>query len=134
MQETTNSQPIREQGILIVDDMVDSRLLLRDALESLGFKNITECCDGAQALSQIKSRQFDLIISDWLMPGLYGINLVKFLRKKSPHPKTPLIMITTNGHLDDVMQGVQAGVNDYIVKPLEPMILKRKIDKALKLQ
>lgn len=111
--------------------MMDVRLLLRDALEDMGFDNIKECSDGAEALNQIRSEHFALIISDWLMPKLDGISLVKFLRKQSPHPETPLIMVTSNGQLDDVMKGISAGVNDYIVKPFEPNTLQEKIKKVL---
>lgn len=125
------AEPTTAQSILIVDDMMDVRLLLRDALEDMGFENIKECSDGAEALNQIRAEHFGLIISDWLMPKLDGISLVKFLREKSPHPETPLIMVTSNGQLEDVMKGIKAGVNDYIIKPFEPSTLQTKIHKVL---
>jgi two-component system chemotaxis response regulator CheY len=119
------------QKILIVDDMMDVRLLLRDILEDMGFDEITECSDGAEALNQSKTQHFDLIISDWLMPKLDGIKLVKFLREKSPQRQTPLIMVTSNNQLEDVMAGIEAGVNDYIAKPFESELLQQKIRKVM---
>lgn len=131
MPKTPGASLITDRSVLIVDDMTDVRLLVRDALEDMGFEAIRECSDGAEALNQIRTTQFDLIISDWLMPKLDGISLVKFFRKNSPQPETPLIMVTSNGQLEDVMQGIKAGVNDYIVKPFEPNTLQAKVRKVL---
>jgi two-component system chemotaxis response regulator CheY len=97
----------------------------------MGFDEITECSDGAEALNQIQTQHFDLIISDWLMPKLDGIKLVKFLREKSPQRQTPLIMVTSNNQLEDVMAGIEAGVNDYIAKPFESELLQQKIRKVM---
>jgi len=124
---------MKNAKILVIDDAQDTLVLIRDLLESMGISNITECDNGEDAMVKIHNEQYNLIISDWVMPKYDGIMVLKFLRNKSKFPNTPLIMLTSNSQSEQVVQGISAGVNDYVVKPFEPKALKEKIEFLLDL-
>ncbi len=123
-------------NILIVDDMRAMRLIVRKALTGMGFTRITECEDGSKAWQTIEENlalnnpqaNFDLIVSDWNMPKLTGIDLLRKVRANAITKKTPFILLTAEGEKSQVLEAVQAGVSSYIMKPFTGEILKQKIE------
>lgn len=122
----------KEAKILIVDDMTSIRDLVRISLNKLGFENITEAQDGAQALDLINNqqklgRQYDLILCDWNMPKMMGIDLLKSVRKNPDWEFLPFILITTESEKTNILEAIASGVSDYIVKPFSVTVLQGKM-------
>jgi two-component system chemotaxis response regulator CheY len=115
--------------VLVVDDMSTMRMLTVKLLGDLGFTDITEAADGEAAWNSILSASpsFGLILSDWNMPKLNGIGLVKKLRADPKHKKVPLLLITTESEKGKVVEAVMAQVDDYIVKPFTLQVLTEKL-------
>lgn len=111
--------------LLIVDDYQTMLRVIRNLLEQIGFKDIDEALDGTATLTKIEMKQSDMIISDWNMEPMTGINLLKTIRKKGSKP--PFIMITAESKTDNIIAAKQAGVNNYIVKPFNATTLKSQI-------
>lgn len=118
--------------ILVVDDEPTSVKLLTYHLRMMGFKNITEATDGNLALEQMQKEKSDLIIADWHMPNLNGLDLFKAIRKVDLWQNIPFLMITMEKDQQKVQEAIQAGVRDYIVKPINVEILKRKVGELLR--
>ncbi len=116
---------------LVADDSSIMRRIVKNALAKCGFNNVEEAPDGAEALAKCQEQQFGCILTDWNMPNMDGLTFVQNLRKLPGYGKVPVIMITTEGGKKDVIEALTHGVNDYIVKPFEPDILKEKLDKLL---
>lgn len=114
--------------ILVVDDQVSMRGLSRYSLQQIGFKLIDDCANGKQALEKLQVQPFDLIISDWNMDVLDGLSLLKLIRAHPQYKKLPFIMVTGQGDREQVRQAVEAGVNNYIIKPFTVATLKGKIE------
>lgn len=117
--------------VLVVDDLGSARKILRKLLEEIGSFEIDEAADGAQALIKLQNEQFDLVISDWEMPKMKGIELLEALRKDSKLAQLPFIMITANRTREGVVKASNSGVSDYISKPFDSATLRRKIDAVL---
>jgi two-component system chemotaxis response regulator CheY len=117
--------------VLVVDDLGSARKILRKLLEEIGSFDIDEAADGAQALKKLQTEQFDLVISDWEMPKMKGIELLEALRQDSKFTQLPFIMITANRTREGVIKASNSGVSDYISKPFDSATLKRKIDAVL---
>ena len=115
--------------ILIVDDFSTMRKIIRNILTQLGFKNILEADDGTTALVILKKEKVDLIISDWNMPKMSGIELLKAVRSDENLKDIPFIMITAEAQKDNILEAIKYKVNQYIVKPFTPEILKEKLEK-----
>lgn len=115
--------------ILVVDDFPTMRRIVRNLLKELSYVNIYEAEDGAEAIAKLKNDKFDFIISDWNMPNMTGIDLLKAVRADANLKDIPFLMVTAEAAQDNVVQAVQAGVNNYIVKPFTAATLKEKIDK-----
>ena len=115
--------------ILVVDDSPTIRELIKVFLKELDFTNVEEAADGSNALEKLKSEVFDLVITDWNMPKLSGLDLLKAIRADDKMRKIPVLMVTSVSEKDNVIQAVQAGINDYILKPISAEVLKSKIDK-----
>ena len=115
--------------ILVVDDSPTIRELTKIFLKDLEFTNVEEAADGSNALEKLKSEVFDLVITDWNMPQLSGLELLKAIRADDKMKKIPVLMVTSVDEKDNVIQAVQAGINDYILKPISAKVLKSKIDK-----
>ena len=114
--------------ILIADDLLAMRALLRSSLVHIGYRNITECSDGEEALQEFTARSADLIISDLNMPKLDGLGLLAAVRKMPGRETTPFIMLTSRGEVNLVMQAKELKVNNYLMKPFNLVTLKKKIE------
>lgn len=117
--------------VLLVDDQQSMRELARFALEQIGIRKVTEAKNGNQALERMQAQKFDLVISDWNMDGMDGLDLLKMIRADPLQKKTPFIMATGEQSKEQVKQAIQAGVNNYIVKPYSAKVLKDKIEAVI---
>jgi two-component system, chemotaxis family, chemotaxis protein CheY len=113
---------------LIVDDQQTIRSLVRTGLQQLGFQDFVECPDGEEALRNVVARPVHLIISDYNMPKLDGLGLLRAVRSHPPIAKTAFIMLTGRADKELVQRAVQYGVNNYLVKPFTVQTLKEKIE------
>ena len=117
--------------ILLVDDFSTMRRIIRNLLKDIGYTNVEEAEDGAIALDMLKDAPFDFIISDWNMPNMTGLELLKAVRADAALKAIPFLMVTAEAKPENVTEALQAGVNNYIVKPFTSAVLKEKIDKIL---
>lgn len=119
-------------NILIVDDFATMRRIIRGALKNIGFNNIFEAEDGNGALKVMAKENIDLVISDWIMPNMNGLELLKTIRADEKLKNTPFIMVTAEGQKKNVMDALESGVNSYIVKPFTPEVLLVKLKRVFK--
>jgi len=119
----------KDMKILIVDDFSTMRRIIKNLLRDLGFNNTAEADDGSTALPILQSGSFDFLVTDWNMPGMTGIDLLKAVRADAKLSKLPVLMVTAEQKRDQIIEAAQAGVNGYIVKPFTAITLKEKIDK-----
>ena len=115
--------------ILIVDDFSTMRRIIKNLLRDLGFNNTQEADDGKTALPMLQTNDFDFLVTDWNMPGMTGIELLKAVRADEKLASLPVLMVTAEQKRDQIVEAAQAGVNGYIVKPFTAATLKEKIDK-----
>jgi len=116
--------------ILIVDDFSTMRKIIRNILTQLGFKNILEADDGTTALEILKKEKVDLIISDWNMPKMSGLELLKAVRSDENLKDVPFVMVTAEAQKENILEAIKYKVNQYIVKPFTPETLKEKLEKV----
>ena len=117
--------------VLIVDDYKTMLRIIRNLLKQLGFNNVDEASDGAEALNKMRSKSYGIIISDWNMEPMTGYELLKEVRADEMLKKTPFIMVTAESKTDNVIAAKKAGVNNYIVKPFNAATLKQKLSSVL---
>lgn len=115
--------------ILIVDDFSTMRRIIKNLLRDLGFTNTHEADDGSTALPMLKAGDYDFLVTDWNMPGMTGIELLKEVRADAKLVALPVLMVTAEAKRDQIIEAAQAGVNGYVVKPFTAQVLKEKIDK-----
>jgi two-component system chemotaxis response regulator CheY len=115
--------------VLVVDDFPTMRRIVKNLLKQLGFENIDEAEDGAQALSKLKGGGFGLVVSDWNMPVMEGIDLLKHVREDEALKTMPFLMVTAEAEKDKVITAIKAGVDNYVVKPFTAEVLKEKLEK-----
>ena len=117
--------------ILVVDDFSTMRRIVRNLLVELGFSNplIQEADDGENALVLLRSQPFDLVVTDWNMPNMTGIDLLRAIRAEAALKGLPVLMVTAENNRDQIIAAAQAGVNGYIVKPFTAVTLKEKLTK-----
>ncbi len=115
--------------ILVVDDFSTMRRIIKNLLRDLGFTQIAEADDGTTALPMLKAGDFDLLITDWNMPGMTGIDLLKAVRADEKLAKLPVLMVTAEARREQIIVAAQAGVNGYIIKPFTAATLKEKLEK-----
>ena len=121
----------KNMKILLVDDFATMRKVIKNLLKQTGYYNIAEAEDGVEALRALKSEKVDFIISDWNMPNMTGLELLKAVRADSGLKSLPFLMVTAEGLQENVMAAVKAGVSNYIVKPFTADVLNEKIEKIL---
>lgn len=115
--------------ILVVDDFSTMRRIIKNLLRDLGFNNTHEADDGTTALPLLKSGGFDFLITDWNMPGMQGIDLLREVRADPALASLPVLMVTAESKRDQIIAAAQAGVNGYVVKPFTAATLEEKINK-----
>ena len=115
--------------ILVVDDFSTMRRIIKNLLRDLGFTNTEEADDGTTALPMLQSGSYDLLITDWNMPGMQGIDLLRKVREDDKLSGIPVLMVTAEQKREQIVEAAQAGVNGYIVKPFTAQTLKEKLDK-----
>ncbi len=119
----------KNMKILIVDDFSTMRRIVKNLLRDLGFNNTQEADDGLTALPMLKKGEFDFVVTDWNMPGMQGIDLLKHIRANAELKHLPVLMITAEAKREQIIEAAQSGVNGYIVKPFTAATLKEKLDK-----
>lgn len=115
--------------ILVVDDFSTMRRIIKNLLRDLGFNNTEEADDGTTALPMLQSKKYDFLVTDWNMPGMQGIDLLKAVRADENLASLPVLMVTAEAKKEQIVEAAQAGVNGYVVKPFTAGTLKEKIDK-----
>jgi len=116
--------------ILVVDDFSTMRRIVKNLLRDLGFTNTFEADDGKTALPMLQSGDFDFLVTDWNMPGMTGIDLLKAVRADPKLAKLPVLMVTAEAKREQIILAAQTGVNGYVIKPFTAITLKEKIDKV----
>ena len=116
---------------LVVDDFSTMRRIIKNLLHDLGYQNVTEADDGQTALPMLQAGNFDFLITDWNMPGMPGLDLIKAVRADTKLAKMPVLMLTAEAKREQIIEAAQAGVNGYVIKPFTAETLKEKLDKIL---
>jgi two-component system chemotaxis response regulator CheY len=114
-------------SVLVVDDYATMRRIIRNLLQQLGYTDVDEAADGEQALAKLRDKDFGLVISDWNMEPMTGLDLLKAVRADPRLKALPFIMVTAESKTENVVAAKQAGVSNYIVKPFNAEILKQKL-------
>lgn len=117
--------------VLLVDDMRSMRRIMRSILKTLGFRNIEDAEDGAQALKWLRSGAFDLVITDWDMPNMPGIELLKAIRADDALKSLPVVLVTAERDKHHVVEAAEVGVDGYVVKPFSPETLRAKLERIV---
>ncbi|WP_022669911.1 response regulator [Hippea alviniae] len=121
--------------IITIDDSSTMRRIIKNTLKRIGYGDeILEAENGKEALEILENNPVDLIITDWNMPVMDGLTFVKKIRSDSKYDDVPIIMVTTEAAKEDIITALKAGVNNYIVKPFTPQVLKEKIEQVLGLK
>lgn len=124
--------PPKDIKILIVDDMSTMRRVIKSILGQLGYTNLEEAENGKEALSKLSHEQYDFVMTDWNMPEMDGLELVKAIRQDPKLKDLPVLMVTAEAKKENVLEALKSGVNNYIVKPFTAETLKEKIEKIFK--
>lgn len=118
--------------ILIVDDFSTMRRIIRNIMKQLGFTNVEEAEDGDVAFEKLKNSDYDFVITDWNMPNMTGLELLKSIRADERLKEMPVLLVTAEAEKENVVQAAQAGVNDYIVKPFTADVMQQKLQRIFK--
>jgi two-component system chemotaxis response regulator CheY len=116
---------------LVVDDFSTMRRIVKNLLQELGYSNVQEADDGATALPMLKAGSFDFLITDWNMPQLPGLALLKAVRADPKLQKLPVLMVTAEAKREQIVEAAQAGVSGYVIKPFTAQVLGEKLNKIL---
>ena len=119
----------KDMKILIVDDFSTMRRIIKNLLRDLGFNNTSEADNGQTALPMLKTGKFDFLVTDWNMPGMDGLSLLKAVRADANLSSMPVLMVTAEAKREQIVVAAEAGINGYVVKPFTAITLKEKIDK-----
>ena len=119
----------KDLKILVVDDFSATRTIVINYLSKLGYKNTVEAEDGFPALARLKSALFDLVVTDWSMSDMSGLDLLKQMRADSDLKLIPVLMVTSEDLHENIVTAIKAGLNDYIVRPFEEHTFKQKLEK-----
>nr|MBI3614269.1 chemotaxis response regulator CheY [Nitrospirota bacterium] len=118
--------------IMVVDDMSTMRRIVKNVLKQLGFTNVEEAENGKEALEKLKSDAFGFVVSDWNMPVMTGIDMLRAIRADEALKQIPVLMVTAEAQKENIIEAVQAGVSNYIVKPFTAEALQDKMAKIFK--
>ncbi len=118
--------------VLVVDDFATMRRILKNILKQIGFKNLVEADDGTTAWDVLEEQEIDLVLADWNMPKMTGLELLKKVRASEKYAKVPFLMVTAEAQKQNVIEAVQAGVSNYVVKPFTAEAISEKLEKILK--
>ncbi len=119
----------KEMKIIVVDDFSTMRRIIKNILRQLGFNNVQEADDGATAWPKIQAESFDLIITDWNMPKMSGLELLKNVRNDENLKDIPVLMVTAEALKENIIEAVKAGVSNYIIKPFTAETMQEKLEK-----
>ncbi|WDS36822.1 chemotaxis response regulator CheY [Pseudoxanthomonas sp.] len=119
----------KNMRILIVDDFSTMRRIVKNLLADLGFTNTAEAEDGNSALAALRASTFDFVVTDWNMPGMTGIDLLRSIRADDKFKHLPVLMVTAEAKREQIIEAAQAGVNGYIIKPFTAQTLQEKLGK-----
>ena len=117
--------------LLVVDDSSTMRRIVKNSLKSVGYDNVVEAENGEGALARLQAEKVDLVVTDWNMPVMNGLELVAAMRSSPALKEIPVLMVTTVAEKEEILKAMQAGVNNYVVKPFDAATLKKKIDQIL---
>ena len=112
---------------LVVDDSSTMRRIVINTLTKAGYSEFTEAGNGSEAVDQLTKQPVDCVITDWNMPVMNGLDFVRAIRSKESTKLMPVLMVTTNAAKDDILEALKAGVNDYVIKPFTPDVIKAKV-------
>ncbi|HLT99240.1 MAG TPA: chemotaxis response regulator CheY [Burkholderiaceae bacterium] len=115
--------------ILIVDDFPTMRRIIKNLLKDLGFENVDEAEDGAMGLEKLRNGNFEFVVSDWNMPNMDGLEMLKAIRADPNLSKLPVLMVTAEAKKENIIAAAQAGANGYVVKPFTAATLEEKLNK-----
>ena len=118
--------------ILVVDDMSTMRRIVKNILKQLGFNNLEEAENGQEALTKLKADTYGFVVSDWNMPVMMGIDMLRAIRADESLKKIPVLMVTAEAQKENLMEAMQAGVSNYVVKPFTAETMQDKINKIFK--
>jgi len=118
-----------DMNILVVDDFPTMRRIVKNLLKDLGFENVDEAEDGNEALGKLRSQPFDFVVSDWNMPNMDGLTLLKHIRADEALAHLPVLMITAEAKKENIISAAQSGASGYIVKPFTAATLQEKLEK-----
>lgn len=118
--------------VLVVDDFATMRKIVRNILKQIGFEDIIEAEDGNAALRVLKGEKIGLVVTDWNMPNMSGLELLQEIRRDAQTQNLPVLMVTAEGLKENVMEAIKAGVNNYVVKPFTAEVLQEKIETIFK--
>jgi len=121
----------KDMTVLVVDDFATMRRIIRNILRDLEFKKILEAEDGTAAVDILKTQKVDLIISDWNMPKMTGLELLKWVRSNEDTKDIPFLMVTAEAQKENVIEAIKAKVSNYIVKPFTAQTLAEKLEKII---
>ncbi|WP_269457643.1 chemotaxis response regulator CheY [Geopseudomonas guangdongensis] len=116
-------------SILVVDDFPTMRRIVRGLLKELGFTNVEEAEDGQDALNKLRTGTFEFVVSDWNMPNLDGLDMLKQIRADAALQHLPVLMVTAEAKKENIIAAAQAGANGYVVKPFTAATLEEKLNK-----
>ncbi|MCK0768773.1 MULTISPECIES: chemotaxis response regulator CheY [Chromohalobacter] len=119
----------KNMSILVVDDFPTMRRIVRSLLKELGFNNVDEAEDGQEALNKLRAGGFEFVVSDWNMPNLDGLAMLKEIRQDDALSELPVLMVTAEAKKENIIAAAQAGANGYVVKPFTAATLEEKLDK-----
>lgn len=122
----------KSMKIMVVDDMSTMRRIVRNVLKQLGFSNVEEAENGQDALGKLKTEPYGFVVSDWNMPVMTGIDMLRAIRADEALKHIPVLMVTAEAKKENIMEAVQAGVSNYIVKPFTAEALQDKMNKIFK--
>jgi len=115
--------------ILVVDDFPTMRRIVKNLLKDLGFENVDEAEDGVMGLEKLRNNHFDLVVSDWNMPNMDGLTMLKTIRSEPNLSKLPVLMVTAEAKKENIIAAAQAGASGYVVKPFTAAVLEEKLNK-----